>query len=355
MIDLSDIRFKGKWEKRWHPLRREWVVYAAHRNSRPWSYEPVATQENSVEYDPSCYLCPGNKRVSGLINPKYEDIFIFDNDHPVVGEQAPDVSIWNAHAGLFLKGKAYGKSRVVSYHPRHDLSMSSIPLDGIHKVFLAMREQVIEFNNDPDIKFVLIFENRGEIVGVSNPHPHCQIYATNFIFSLVQEELDAVKDYQLEKNRNLFHDIIKAELEDEIRIIAENERAVAFIPFFARYAYEVMIFPKKRHATFVTMEDEELHALAEVFQQVTRKYDMNYNSVFPYVMSVLQAPIDGKDYESYHLHLLIQPPLRQPGLKKFLAGPEIGGGNFMADTIPEEKAAELRAVDVSKYIPGIIY
>ncbi len=139
--------------------------------------------------------------------------------------------------------------------------------------------------------------------------------------------------------------IIENEQNDGIRVIAENKGAIAFIPFFARYAYEVMVFPKKRHATLATMTEEELFDLSEVFQEVTRRFDVNFQMSFPYVMSILQAPVDNKDYPEYHLHLFIQPPLRQPGLVKFLAGPEIGAGNFMADTMPEEKAKELRSVD----------
>jgi UDPglucose--hexose-1-phosphate uridylyltransferase len=190
----------------------------------------------------------------------------------------------------------------------------------------------------------LIFENKGEIVGVSNPHPHCQIYAVDFVINVVQKELTAVAEYQKGKGTNIFSDIIAAEKNDDVRIIAENKGAIAFIPFFARFAYETYVFPKNRHATLITMTDEELFDLAEVFQTVTKKFDANFQTSFPYVMAFAQAPVDGNDHPDYHMHLIICPPLRQPGLMKYLAGPETGADTFMADTMPEEKAAELRSI-----------
>ncbi len=346
----SDL-YQGKWEKRWHPLREEWIVYAAHRNARPWSGASVTGQQQAPAYDAKCYLCPGNPRVSGKGNPKYEDVFIFDNDHPVVGMTAPEIpgDLSLDQHGIYKKEAAKGIARVVCYDPRHNVTMSEMPLPRVAKVFEAWRGQMQEFSQNDDISFVLIFENKGEAVGVSNPHPHCQIYATDFSFTLIEKEIQASEKYRKETGQNIFEAIILAEKADKTRIIAENEHAIAFIPFFARYAYEVLIFPKKRHATLATMTDEELAGMAAVFQEVTRRYDLNFDMSFPYVMAFHQAPVDGKTYPDYHLHMLLQPPLRQPGLLKFLAGPEIGGGNFMADTMPEDKAAELRAVDISSF------
>ncbi|MDX9753839.1 MAG: galactose-1-phosphate uridylyltransferase [bacterium] len=338
--------YQGQWEQRWHPLWREWVIYSAHRNQRPWSGAQARLGSSAPEYDPTCYLCPGNKRIHGHRNPDYDGIFIFDNDHPVVGKDAPPVELGQ---GVRCRRRADGIARVVCYDPRHNVTLSEMPLHKVTPVFLAWREEVRTLSKVPGVHAVHVFENKGEIVGVSNPHPHCQIYATNFLFRLVERELEAANLHRQETNRNLFADVIQAEIEDEIRVIARNEHAVAFIPFFARYAYEVQIYPAKRHATLLTMSDEELHGLAAVFQETIRRYDTYFSMRFPYVLSILQAPVDGGEYPDYHLHLLIQPPLRQPGLQKFLAGPEIGGGSFMADTMPEDKAAELRSVDLSAY------
>ena len=344
-MDLHQ-QYEGQWEKRWHPLRREWIVYSAHRNNRPWNFALKEHKNDTLPYDPGCYLCPGNTRVSGAKNPDYSGVFIFENDHPVVGLNSPfipDDQI-SLHNGLYKRAKANGIAKVVCYDPRHDVTMSDIPLEKVANVFRELRKEMIFFQQHDKIKSVLIFENKGEIVGVSNPHPHCQIYATDFVFTLFQKELDAAEEYKNEKNRNLFQDIIEAEQKDEIRIIAENKNAIAFIPFFARFAYETYIFLKKKHATLITLSEEEIKDLAEVFQIVTKKFDLNFKMSFPYIMAFAQAPVDGGNYPDYHFHLIICPPLRQPGLQKFLAGPETGADTFMADTMPEEKAAELRKI-----------
>jgi UDPglucose--hexose-1-phosphate uridylyltransferase len=343
---MNTSPFQGKWEQRWHPIRREWVVYSAHRNTRPWDGRREAPSKPSPLYDPSCYLCPGNKRVHGDVNPDYKDVFIFDNDHPVVGQDAPEVP---DEKGFYQRTRADGVARVICYDPRHNVNLPDIPLNKAVKVFQAWRSQVLELSQNPLIQYTLFFENKGTIVGTSNLHPHCQMYATNFVFRHVEYEMEAVQDHRQKHGNNLFEQIIESERTEGRRILAENDHAVAFLPFFARWAYEAWIFPKKRHATLSTMTDKELEGLCSVFQEVTRRYDMLYNMSFPYVMNLYQSPLQGGPYPDYHLHIVLLPPLRQPGLQKFLGGPEINGGNFMADTMPEEKATELRALDVSKF------
>jgi UDPglucose--hexose-1-phosphate uridylyltransferase len=337
-----------KWEKRWHPLREEWIVYSAHRNSRPWQGAGLVMPTAAPSYDPKCYLCPGNKRVNDKINPEYAGVFIFENDLPVVGKNAPEVfQPWHPN-DLYRKERALGVAKVICYDPRHQVTLSQVSLPNVVNVFEAFQNETVAFEKDADIKFVLIFENKGEAVGVSNPHPHCQVYATDFTFKLIEQQIRLANQYN-NTGRNLFDDIIANEMKDQVRVIAENDHAIAFIPFFARYAYEVMIFPKKAHPNLIHLNNEELAGLAAVFHQVTRRMDMNFNSNFPYVMSVMQSPVDGGDYRNFRMHIWLQPPYRQPGLIKYLAGPEIGGGNFMADTMPEDKAAELRKVNLDEY------
>jgi UDPglucose--hexose-1-phosphate uridylyltransferase len=338
---------QGKWEKRWHPLRQEWIIYSAHRNSRPWQGAGLIEHQVSPVYDPACYLCPGNKRVHGMANPNYTGIFIFENDHPVVSLSAPNME-WVSDE-LYKKERAIGIARVVCYDPRHNVTLSQMKLDKVVDVFHAFQQEMIEFRDHPDIKAVLIFENKGEAVGVSNPHPHCQIYATDFHFKFVEQQIAVADQYEHQLKKNIFEDIIAHEVRDGVRILAENGNAIAFIPFFARYAYEVMIFPKNHHQTLITLTPGELHDLTVVFHQVVRKLDMNFDIDFPYVMSVMQAPVDGGVYKNFRMHLWLQPPYRQPGLIKYLAGPEIGAGNFMADTMPEDKAAELRKINLKDY------
>lgn len=340
---------QGKWEKRWHPLREEWVVYAAHRNQRPWSFDLKKHRHEAPEYDPACYLCPGNRRHGNALNPDYTDVFVFDNDFPVVGMAAPDIAPADAslHDGLYRRAAGKGIARVVCYAREHNASLATVSPDRMERVFEVWQAEMAYFEKHPDIHSVLIFENKGEIVGVSNPHPHCQIYAVDFPLQLIEREAFAAKNYQQRTNRNLFDDIVAAELKDGLRIVAENEHAVAFVPFFARYAYEVLVFPKKRHATLITLSPAELQGLAAAYQEVVQRFDRIFNLPFPYVMNIHQAPVDGGDHSEYGLYVHFQPPLRGPGLPKYLAGPEIGAGNFMADTMPEEKAAELREIVLS--------
>ncbi len=336
----------GKWEKRWHPIFEQWVVYAAHRNTRPWSVPATgfSESESRKSYEPDCYLCPCNGRIQGDQNEDYQGVYIFDNDHPVVGMDAPDVLKVHDEAGLYHTAAAKGVARVICYTERHDLNMSTIPKSSVEEVFLALQKQTIELSLKPEIQSVFIFENRGELVGVSNPHPHCQLYATDFVFENVQEGLFASAKHRARTGRSLFADIVAEETKAQIRVIAENEHAIAFVPFFARWAYEVMVFPKGEHQSMATLSEAEIRGLGALYQEVVQRYDGLFDQEFPYVMSLMQAPVDGEDYDHYRLHLWLQPPLRQPSLQKYPAGPERGGGNFMADTIPEEKAAELRAV-----------
>jgi UDPglucose--hexose-1-phosphate uridylyltransferase len=189
-----------------------------------------------------------------------------------------------------------------------------------------------------------MFENKGEAVGVSNPHPHGQIYATNFVFKTIETEVKASHRYWLEQGRPLFQDILAAEYEDGRRIVCENASAVAFVPYFGRYAYELFIAPKRSCATVAELAEGETADFAAILQQVVIKFDNLWQMPFPYVMALHQAPTDDDDYSSFHFHIEFHPPLRQPHLLKYLAGPEIGGGNFLSDTVPEEKAVELRGL-----------
>jgi UDPglucose--hexose-1-phosphate uridylyltransferase len=330
------------WEERWHPLREEWVIIAAHRQNRPWSGETVEREAAALPaYLPDCYLCPGNLRVSGERNADYRSTFVFDNDHPCVGFDAP--AELGQPTGIYRNRPARGMARVVCYSPNHSLALAELELGEIVNLLRVWREQYVELGSHPQINHVLIFENKGEAVGVSNPHPHCQIYATNFVFKTIETEARVSAQYLAETGRVLFQDILAAERADGRRIIFENETAVAFMPYFARYAYECYVAPKKTHASIATLDEAELRDFAEVLKQLTVRYDNLWRMPFPYVMPLHQAPTDGGEHRGFHFHIEFHPPLRKPNLLKYLAGPEIGGGNFLSDTSPEEKAAELRA------------
>lgn len=331
------------WEQRWHPLRREWVVVSSHRNERPWIGERVAEPARAVPaYGADCYLCPGNPRISGARNPRYTGVFVFDNDHPCVGSAAP--AQLDPPPGIYQNRPATGCARVVCYTPRHDLTLAQLAEAEVRKLLEALQAQYRELGERDQVRHVLIFENKGEVTGTSNPHPHCQIYATNFVFKTIELEAEAQAAHLAERGRPLFQDILAAEEADGRRTLVTRGQAVSFVPYFARYPYETFVAPRATRASLADLTAAELADFAAVLRETLIRFDNLWRAPFPYVMVFHQAPTDGAPHPGFHFHIQIHPPLRKPGLLKYLAGPEIGGGNFLNDTAPEEKAAELRAV-----------
>jgi UDPglucose--hexose-1-phosphate uridylyltransferase len=286
------------------------------------------------------------------VNPQYSGIHVFDNDHPCVGAEAPLHAELEQPPAPYSVRRADGVARVVCYTPRHDLTLARMPVSDIENVVDTFRRETHDLGARADVKQVLIFENKGEVVGVSNPHPHAQIYATNFTWKTFDTELDAQRRYARDKGegRALFEDIIRAEENDGRRALYADEHVIAFLPYFARYAYEVYVAPRRRVAHVSDLSDNETAALARALKDVTVRYDNLWRQSFPYVMPLHQAPTDGGDYRDFHFFVGFLPPLRRPHTLKYLAGPEIGGGNFLSDTSPEAMAGELRALSTVHYL-----
>ena len=336
------------WQQRWHPLREEWVIVAAHRNDRPWIGQTVGQPAKSVPpYVSDCPLCPGNVRVSGVRNPPYQEIFVFDNDAPCVGPAAP--LELPRPTGVYRNSPASGVARVVCYSPIHNTTLAEMDRAQVAALLRCWQEQYRELGDRPEVSHVLIFENKGEVVGVSNPHPHCQIYATNFVFKTIENEAAVSRRYWEAHRRVLMEDVVAAELADGCRLLGERDSAVAFVPYFARYAYETFVVPRQAHPSLADLSPGEIEDLAAVLDEVLVRFDNLWRMPFPYVMALHQAPTDGRRHEGFHFHIEFHPPLRKPDLLKYLAGPEIGGGSFLSDTSPEEKAAELLAVQLVHY------
>jgi UDPglucose--hexose-1-phosphate uridylyltransferase len=336
------------WEERWHPLRREWVIVSAHRNDRPWQGEMAPDPEPPPpSHAPDCYLCPGNSRISGLRNPLYTGVFVFDNDHPCVGPDAPlDMP---EPAGFYRSRTARGVSRVVCFTPRHDLTLARLGPAEFTALLETLQEQYRELSLREEVAHVLVFENKGRVVGVSNPHPHCQIYATNFVFKTIELEAQAQAEHLAKHRRPLFHDIIEDEEADEHRLLASRTHALAFVPYFARYPYETLVTPRATHPSLADLSKLELEDLGAVLREALIRLENLWRMPLPYVMTLHQAPTDGASHPGFHFYVEIAPPLRKPGLRKYLAGPELGGGNFLNDAAPETMAAELRAVSAEHY------
>ena len=331
------------WEQRWHPLRREWVIVSSHRQARPWLGERVPETPRALPpYVPDCYLCPGNARSSGRRNDSYSGVFVFDNDHPCVGSDAPhDLA---AAPGIYRNQPASGCARVVCFTPRHDQALARLSDAEMRHLLEVLQAQYRELGAREEVRHVLIFENRGEVTGTSNPHPHCQIYATNFVFKTIELEAEAQGTHLAEHGRPLFQDILAAEEADGRRLLVRRNHALAFIPYFARYPYETFVAPRATRPSLADLTPGELVDFAAVLLETLIRLDNLWRMPFPYVMVLHQAPTDGAGYPGFHFHIQIHPPLRKPGILKYLAGPEIGGGNFLNDAAPEDTAAELRAV-----------
>jgi UDPglucose--hexose-1-phosphate uridylyltransferase len=320
------------------------VIIASHRNNRPWTgANAVQDLANGIpSHSAECYLCPGNRRVHGVRNANYSEIFVFDNDLPCVGPTAPS-KLEVPASGLYRNRPAQGVARVVCYSPLHNTTLAELPERQIQLLLMCWQEQYRELGDRPEVEHVLIFENKGQVVGVSNPHPHCQIYATNFVFKTMAVEVDVCQRYWRENRRVMFDDIIASEQKDGRRILAETDSAIAFVPYFARFAYETYVAPKQPHPSIAELSQTELADLATVLKEVLVRFDNLWRMSFPYVLALHQAPTDGRVADGFHFHIEIHPPLRSPHLLKHLAGPELGGGSFLSDTSPEQKAAELRA------------
>jgi len=348
-MSKSGGRGGSVWEERWHPLRREWVVISSHRNDRPWLGERKDEAARALpSYVDDCYLCPGNVRVSGARNPSYDGVFVFDNDHPCVAPAAPTEIDPPPGDRVYHNRSARGISRVVCFTPRHDVTLAELPESEIVNLLAVLQEQYRDLSAHEGVRHVLVFENKGEVVGVSNPHPHCQIYATNFVFKTIDVEAEASAAYLSESGRVLFQNIIAAEESDGRRMLSTNDRAVAFVPYFARYPYETFVAPRDSHQSLADLDPNGLRDFAGVLRETLIRLENLWRMPFPYVMVLHQAPTDSFA-RGFHFHIQIHPPLRKPGLLKYLAGPEIGGGNFLNDTAPEEKAAELQAVPTIHY------
>ena len=283
-----------------------------------------------------CPFCPGSGRV-----PDNYDCYIYPNDFPAFSIPPPQPAIQGDD--FYRVARSHGKCDVVLYSPDHHTSLPQLSLDHIVKLVQIWRKRFTELKATAGILYVLIFENKGAVIGVTMPHPHGQIYAFPFIPPRLQREIAAARAHQRAKRRCLFCDILKKERRDGRRIVAENEAFTAFVPFYARWPFEVHIFSRRHLGTLEDFRPSEEQALAEILKWVTLKYDNLYQMSFPYMMLLHQAPTKG-NFPYFHFHIEFYPPHRSKEKLKYLASVETGAGTFLNDSLAEEKAAELRSV-----------
>ncbi len=328
--------------RRYNILTSEWVLVSPHRNKRPWQGKvEKVDQENRPSYDPTCYLCPGNTRSNGQVNPAYENTFVFTNDFSAL--------LANANSSIFenelLKARGEkGICRVLCYAPDHSLTMPDMDIPQIEKVIQLWQNEYTELGKHTFINHVQLFENKGAVMGCSNPHPHGQIWAQETIPLEVQKKSANQKTYFEKEGTHLLSDYIKQELAIEERIITQNEHFVALVPFWAVWPFEVMIAPKQAQPNLTALPTEQTIHFAQLLKQLTQLYDRLFETSFPYSAGIHQAPTDGQDHVYWHWHVSFYPPLlRSATVKKFMVGYEMFG-EPQRDITAEMAAERLRGL-----------
>ena len=339
---MATLDLRETSHRRFNPLTGEWTLVSPHRMQRPWQgkREAVAATQ-ALSHDPDCYLCAGNMRAGGARNPAYAHTFVFDNDFAALAPGAPPDRVED---GLLVTEGESGRCRVLCFSPRHDLTLAGMTVADIERVVDAWVEETVNLGSLPDIAAVQIFENRGEIMGCSNPHPHGQIWATRHLPNELEKETRRQTQYLLEHGRALLVDYLAQELALGERIVFANEHFVVLVPFWAIWPFETMILPRRRIAGFDEMRAPEKTALAAALSELTRRYDRLFDVSFPYSMGFHQKPTGGAVHAEWQMHAHFYPPLlRSATVKKFMVGYEMLA-EPQRDLTPEQAAQRLRDV-----------
>jgi len=329
--------------RRYNPLTGEWVIVSPHRLRRPWQGQvETSFQESRPAYDPTCYLCPGNERAGGARNPTYSGTFVFDNDFPgLLGDTSPDKLDVQ---GLIVAQAERGICRVVCFAPRHDLTLPELEPAALRQVVDTWAEQTEALGARPFVNYVQLFENKGAMMGASNPHPHGQIWATEHLPNEPTKEQAAQLDYQAAHGACLLCDVLTLELTQGERIVCANEHFVALVPFWATWPFETMILSRRHVSALPDLAGAERDALADVLKRLTTRYDNLFQTSFPYSAGFHQRPTDGDPHPEWHLHAHFYPPLlRSATVRKFMVGFEMLG-TPQRDLTAETSAARLRAM-----------
>lgn len=337
--------FNDYSHRRYNPLTDAWVLVSPHRAKRPWQgqVEKIAPDTRPA-HDPDCYLCAGNVRANGEQNPHYKNVYVFDNDFASLLENIPAGEL--AESELFRARLERGVGRVICFSPRHDLTIPQMETTAIRQVVDAWVDEYDTLGAKDFVNYVQIFENKGAVMGCSNPHPHGQIWAQESIPDEPLKKQKAQLAYWEKHGTTLLADYLLAELHGapgiapRERVLFENEHFVALVPFWAVWPFEAMIVPKRPMPRITDMSDAERDGLADAYRELTLRYDKLFQTSFPYSAGIHQAPTDGAAHPEWHFHMVFYPPLlRSATVKKFMVGYEMLA-NPQRDITPE-KAAEL--------------
>lgn len=327
--------------RRYNLLTGEWLLVSPHRTKRPWQGQTEkVTEKVPISYDPGCYLCPTNVRSGGVVNPNYTETFVFDNDFAALYPNVETAEF--SEKDLLIAHSERGICRVVCFSPNHSLTFSKMQTTEIAKVVDVWQQQTAELGSHEFIKSVQIFENRGEMMGASNPHPHGQIWASETIPNELKKEIDSHLAYKEKHHQCLLCDYVKLELEKDERVVCQNENFSVIVPFWAVYPFETMIVSNFHCNSFLDFDTSQKTDLADIIRQISVRYDRVFDVPFPYSMGFHQSPFNVENTGDIHFHAHYYPPLlRSATIRKFLVGFELLGMP-QRDITPESAAQKLK-------------
>ena len=335
----------ANWQRRWHPLLQQWVIIAANSAQRPWS---GAIQENTAtalpEHDPQCYLCPRVIRASGNANPDYKGVFAFDNDFATLSPNAPPV--FSKEDPLRAVASAQGQCRVLAWSENHNDTLASISVDKMIAVAKLWQHEYATLSSDPNIEQVLIFENKGTEIGVSNLHPHGQIYASSFVTETAQRMRTSQAQYaDAHDGQSMLQNMLSdPKLQSEL-LVEKNQYWSVIVPFAARFSYETWIVPHRNIGSVAQANDAEIEELALCYQRQVQRYDTLFQRSAPNITLLHNVPCDNHtDNQHWSFHIAFHPPLRDSEKLKYMAGFESGSNNIVNPMQPEHAAAQLRSI-----------
>ena len=334
--------------RRYNPLLDEWVLCSPHRLQRPWQGQ-VEDQapENRPAHDPACYLCPGNLRANGERNPAYTATFAFDNDFAALLPESAIAPV--DEDGLLVAEPVTGRCRVLCFSPRHDLTLAEMDVPAIRPIVDTWAREVKTIGAEPAVRYVQVFENKGAMMGCSNPHPHGQVWATSYVPVGPARKLETQRAYFERHGRDLLGDYLRKELAAGERIVCRNDHWVALVPFWAVWPFEVMLVPARRVPDLPSLRGAEREALADVLRRVSVRCDNLFRTSFPYSMGFHGRPTDGEEHPWWRLHAAYFPPLlRSATVRKFLVGFELTA-EPQRDLTAEDAASRLRAQAETHY------
>ncbi len=345
------LQLQGKSHRRYNPLTRDWILVSPNRTERPWQGQTEKRADATLPpYDPNCYLCPGNLRAGGKHNPKYSGTFVFDNDFASLQPDLPNVIVDDGKTKLLIATAESGRCRVICFSPHHDLTLAQMAVPEIGAVIDVWTEEYRSLGELPYINHVQIFENRGAMMGCSNPHPHGQIWATQSIPNEPRKEQESFEEYRRKHQSCLLCDYAGLELASCERIVCQNEFFLAVVPFWATWPFETLLLSRQHVADIDALDATGRLALADILKRLTTRYDNLFQTSFPYSMGFHQRPTDGGEHPEWHFHGHFFPPLlRSATVKKFMVGFEMLASP-QRDMTPELAAERLRDLPDRHYL-----